>query len=112
MILTEHRRIYKNVSFIYIYIYFLNLFSGQIWGNLISSEIFSQRPENESLYLDLSKSELESCGSNFDPTIEENKTTLKKPELEKVTKKCTFMRITSPYLKINLSWLKRATFTR
>lgn len=79
---------------------------------MISSEIFSQRPENESLYLDLSESELKSCGANFDPTIEENKTTLKKPELEKVTKKCTFMRITSPYLKINLSWLKRATFTR
>lgn len=108
MILTEHLRIFKNVSVIYIYIiFFFHLFLGQIWGNLISSEIFSQRPENESLYLDLSESELKSCGANFDPTIEENKTTLKKPELEKVTKKCTFMRITSPYLKINLSWLKK-----
>eukprot|EP00105_Crassostrea_gigas_P005147 XP_011418630.1 PREDICTED: protein unc-93 homolog A-like [Crassostrea gigas] len=68
--------------------FFMFFQTSQIWGNLISSEIFSQRPENESLYLDLSKSELESCGANFDPTIEENKTTLQKPELEKVYTVC------------------------
>lgn len=103
---------YINIYIYKYFFFFLNLFLGQIWGNLISSEIFSQRPENESLYLDLSKSELESCGSNFDPTIEENKTTLKKPELEKVTKKVYIYAHYVTLFKINLSWLKRATFTR
>lgn len=61
--------------------------TGQIWGNLISSEIFGQRPDNQSLYIDISDQELQSCGANFDPTIKENITTLKKPELKQVKKK-------------------------
>ncbi|XP_041375305.1 protein unc-93 homolog A-like isoform X2 [Gigantopelta aegis] len=48
-------------------IFFMIFQTSQIWGNLISSEIFSQRPDNSSDYLNKSAEELALCGANYCP---------------------------------------------
>lgn len=58
------------------------IYLGQIWGNLISSTVFSVRNENSTV--DTSREALEKCGANFDPQAETNNTNLNRPELTKV----------------------------
>lgn len=56
---------------------------GQIWGNLISSLVFS--PKNENSTVDVSPEALAKCGPNFDPTVNVvNNTNLNRPEEAKV----------------------------
>ena len=56
-----------------------SVISGQIWGNLISSQVFGVK-ENKTI----TEEELESCGANFCPSSAENNTNLDKPAIEKV----------------------------
>ena len=53
--------------------------SGQIWGNLVSSQVFGTK-ENKTI----TDKELKSCGANFCPSNAENNTNLEKPDIEKV----------------------------
>ena len=53
--------------------------SGQIWGNLISSQVFGVK-DNKTI----TEEELESCGANFCPSSADNNTNLDKPAIEKV----------------------------
>lgn len=57
---------------------------GQIWGNLISSLVFSERGEDAAT--EVSDEALQKCGANncFDDDISNN-TNLKKPELKQVS---------------------------
>ncbi|XP_069113521.1 protein unc-93 homolog A-like isoform X2 [Argopecten irradians] len=62
--------------------FFMVFQTSQVWGNLISSTVFSQRPENITEPTD---AELELCGSVFDPTVSSiNNTNLARPPIEKV----------------------------
>ena len=55
--------------------------AGQIWGNLISSAIFSQAvPDNVTIADDV----LATCGANFCPSDYQNNTNLDRPDLTKV----------------------------
>ncbi|XP_041375281.1 protein unc-93 homolog A-like [Gigantopelta aegis] len=62
-------------------IFFMTFQTTQIWGNLISSEVFSQRPENSSSFPNKSKEELALCGANYCP--QKGNETLRPPD-EKV----------------------------
>lgn len=53
--------------------------TGQVWGNLISSQVFGVK-ENKTI----TEEELKSCGANFCPSSAENNTNLDKPAIEKV----------------------------
>ena len=53
--------------------------TGQIWGNLISSQIFGVK-ENKTI----TEEELKTCGANFCPSNAANNTNLEKPAMEKV----------------------------
>ena len=56
---------------------------GQIWGNLISSLVFSERGDNATT--DVSLEALQQCGANDCPSHKiENNTNLKKPEITQV----------------------------
>ena len=58
-------------------------FVGQIWGNLISSLVFSERGDNATTTV--SGEALQLCGANDCPTHKiENNTNLKKPEITQV----------------------------
>lgn len=61
----------------------LATFTGQIWGNLISSLVF-QTKDNKTI----TDSDLDTCGANFCPGSDENNTNLDKPAMEKVTFHC------------------------
>ena len=64
-------------------------FIGQIWGNLISSLVFSERGENATT--DVSAAALKLCGANDCPENDiGNNTNLKKPELSQVSSKSVF----------------------
>ncbi|OWF34739.1 protein unc-93 homolog A-like [Mizuhopecten yessoensis] len=62
--------------------FFMVFQTSQVWGNLISSTVFSQRPENETIP---TTEELARCGAAFDPTApSNNNTNLARPPIEKV----------------------------
>lgn len=64
-------------------VFFMIFQSSQIWGNLISSQVFGVK-ENKTI----TEEELESCGANFCPSSAENNTNLDKPAIEKVYTVC------------------------
>lgn len=66
--------------------FFMFFQTSQIWGNLISSTVFSVRNENSTV--DTSPEAMEKCGANFDPQAETNNTNLNRPELSKVYTVC------------------------
>ncbi|WAQ97261.1 UN93A-like protein [Mya arenaria] len=67
-------------------IFFMFFQSSQIWGNLISSAVFSQAaPDNSSVSEDV----LATCGANYCPTDYRNNTNLDRPNTTK-NKKNTF----------------------
>ena len=66
------------------FFYLINCFIivvGQIWGNLISSEVFSQRADEN---FTVTADDLTKCGANFDPNIKVNNTNLDRPDIVKV----------------------------
>lgn len=67
--------------------FFMVFQTSQIWGNLISSEVFSQRVD-ENLTVALTQEELEKCGANYDPSTEVNNTNLNRPDITKVYTVC------------------------
>ncbi|XP_050399300.1 protein unc-93 homolog A [Patella vulgata] len=68
-------------------IFFMIFQTSQIWGNLISSTVFSPTPENGTT-LNVTN-DLNKCGANFDPIDPPaNNTNLKKPEQNQVYLLC------------------------
>ncbi|XP_060063155.1 protein unc-93 homolog A-like [Ylistrum balloti] len=61
--------------------FFMVFQTSQVWGNLISSTVFSQRPDNITLP---TPEELERCGASFDPALPVNNSNLARPPIEKV----------------------------
>ncbi|KAL4240645.1 Protein unc-93 A [Mactra antiquata] len=62
-------------------VFFLMFQTSQIWGNLISSGIFSlQLPENSTVNEDV----LKTCGANYCPSDYENNTNLDRPNMTKI----------------------------
>lgn len=59
-----------------------DIFKGQIWGNLISSTVFSSHDEN--VTMDVSPEALSKCGAGFCPGSDVNNTNLERPPIEKV----------------------------
>ena len=69
--------------------------SGQIWGNLISSLVLSDRPENATL--DVSPESLALCGPNDCPERPDtNNTNLEKPNINQVVLVATNNQIQIP----------------
>ncbi|KAJ8303280.1 hypothetical protein KUTeg_019676 [Tegillarca granosa] len=67
--------------------FFLMFQTSQIWGNLISSLVFSPKTQNSTV--DVSPEALAKCGPNFDPTVHDvNNTNLNRPEEDKVRMVC------------------------
>ncbi|CAG2236524.1 Protein unc-93 homolog A,UNC93-like protein [Mytilus edulis] len=63
--------------------FFMVFQTSQIWGNLISSEVFSQRPDDAKNFT-VSAEDLIHCGANYDPGREVNNTNLDRPDITKV----------------------------
>lgn len=70
----------ENIIFFYLINGFI-IIVGQIWGNLISSEVFSQRADEN---FTVTADDLTKCGANFDPNIKVNNTNLDRPDIIKV----------------------------
>lgn len=68
-------------------VFFMLFQTSQIWGNLISSLVFSERSENATT--EVSHESLSKCGAKNCPADKfENNTNLKKPEMEQVYLVC------------------------
>lgn len=65
--------------------FFMVFQTSQIWGNLISSEVFSQRADEN---FTVTADDLTKCGANFDPNIKVNNTNLDRPDIVKVYTVC------------------------
>ncbi|KAK7500311.1 hypothetical protein BaRGS_00008534 [Batillaria attramentaria] len=63
--------------------FFMMFQTSQIWGNLISSEVFSSKPDNSSDVINRTESELAICGANFCPSYAINNPSFDQPK-EKV----------------------------
>ncbi|KAL3858705.1 hypothetical protein ACJMK2_008966 [Sinanodonta woodiana] len=67
-------------------VFFMIFQTSQIWGNLISSMVFSQRSDNSTV--DVSSEALSKCGANYDPRNSGNNTNLNKPDMDKIYTVC------------------------
>ncbi|KAL5022316.1 hypothetical protein ScPMuIL_001471 [Solemya velum] len=66
--------------------FFMSFQTSQIWGNLISSTVFSSHDEN--VTMDVSPEALSKCGAGFCPGSDVNNTNLERPPIEKVYTVC------------------------
>ncbi|KAL3858703.1 hypothetical protein ACJMK2_008964 [Sinanodonta woodiana] len=67
-------------------VFFMIFQTSQIWGNLISSMVFSQRPKDP--VQTVSSVDLGKCGANYNPKIVVNNTNLDKPDMDKIYTVC------------------------